>query len=54
MRYNTFTKTLFGHKLAFVDSYGNIKEEFKLPKNSPFKLKPAKNGCFYFTLQYTV
>lgn len=48
MRYNTITKTLFGHKLAFVDSYGNIKEEFKLPKNSPFKLKPAKNGCFCF------
>lgn len=48
MRYNNITRTLFGYKLTFVDSFGAKKEEFKLPKNSPLKLKPAAKGGFCF------
>ena len=48
MRYNNITRTLFGYKLTFVDSYGTKTEEFKLPKNSPFRLKPASKGGFCF------
>lgn len=48
MRYNNISRTLFGYKLVYIDSYGAKTREFKLPKTSPFKLRPADKGGFCF------
>lgn len=48
MKYNNISRTLFGYKLTHVDSYGNTTDTFKLPKTSPFKLRPGEKGGFCF------
>lgn len=48
MRYNNLQKTLFGYKLVYIDSYGRVTDQLKLPKTSPLKLRPCADGgiCF--------